>query len=91
MTKRAYPYTAWKLTPLFQLKEITLTSIYRHSYQDWDIDMNGTSHHISDIHPSREAAIAWGRERVEKQQAALDKSQIKINKRIAALNKAEGK
>ncbi len=92
MPKRIYPYKAWVLLPSFKPKEVELVRVYGSYglYAEYDQSANGKLYHAEhDLHPTKAAAIAVGRERVAAQQADLAKRQERLNKRIAALDKAE--
>lgn len=90
--KRKYPYQAWMLQPSFKPVEVTVTeSAYAHSYTDWDVLSTGKPVHINLLHPTKAAAIAAGREAVAKAEADLVKRRQNLDKKIAQLDKAEGK
>lgn len=93
MSKRKYPRQAWVLTPSFKPKEVTIEKGYAswRGASDWDIAEGGKQYHVDTLFDSKAAAIANGREQVIKTQADIDKRQLNLNKRIAALDKAEGK
>lgn len=88
--QRTYPYAGWVLLPSFKPVEVTFVSAYKSfSNEDYgDNSQSGKLYGRSEIFPSKAAAILEGHARLEKQQADLDKKQIKINKRRAALEKA---
>lgn len=88
--KRKYPYKAWVLQPSFKPVEVTLVkSAYTHSYTDWDETDKGKSIHIQLLHPSKAAAIAAGRQQLIAQADDLAKRKERLDKRCAALDKAE--
>lgn len=92
MPERTYPYKAWTLQPSFKPVEVELVSQYGcwGSGCDWDKTEKGKCFNVErDLYPTKAAAIAVGRERVAAQQADLAKRQERLNKRIAALDKAE--
>jgi len=92
MRKRQYPRQAWVLLPSFKPKEVTITQrSHPHStmFEDWDLASDGKSYHFEKLHPSKGAAIAAGRELIEKARADIAKRQDTMNKRIVALDKAE--
>lgn len=93
MSKRQYPRQAWVLLPSFKPKEVTITKPYgsMSSVEDWDMADSGKSYHKDSLFPSMAEAISHGRDQVEKLKADLAKRQDTLNKRIAALDKAEGK
>ncbi|WP_312141258.1 hypothetical protein [Stutzerimonas nitrititolerans] len=92
MPERTYPYKAWVLMPSFKIVEVELVECYGSwgRYMEWDKASSGKSYNVErDLYPTKAAAIAVGRERVAAQQADLAKRQERLNKRIAALDKAE--
>ena len=90
MTERTYPYQGWVLTHTFKPKEVTLTARYGYASQDYgDLTDSNKLYALSEIFPSKEAAITEGWARVHAQQCKLDKAQTTLNKRSATLKKAE--
>lgn len=89
MNDRSYPYTAWTLTPSFKPVELTLWALLKHSSGEWDIATNRKWYHVSKLHLSKSAAIAFGRAEIARQRADLDKKIANLAKREAELNKAE--
>ena len=92
MSKRTYPYKAWALLPSFTPVEVELVESYSYwgPYQDWDISQRGKAFNAKrDLYPNKAAAIAAGRKKIDEQQADIAKRLERINKRIAALDKAE--
>lgn len=90
MEKRNYPYKAWVLMPSFTPKQVELVSrAYEHSYPEYDTTATGKDYHVVDLHATKEAAIAEGRARLADQVADLEKRAERIEKRKAALDKAE--
>lgn len=83
---RTYPYKAWTLQPSFKPVEVELTE--RHYGKDWDQTANRKGYHVSTLHPTKEAAIAYGRAEVERIQADLDKRTENLRKKRTALNLA---
>jgi len=90
MTQRTYPYKAWVLQPSFKPVEVELTQkSYPWSSTDYgDETAKGKSYRTSELHPSKDAAIAAGWIAVERIQADLDKRNETLRKKRAALNKA---
>lgn len=87
MSARTYPYKAWVLMPSFKPVEVELVRNYGVYY---DETANGKIYHIEhSLHPTKAAAIAAGRKKIDEQQADIAKRLERINKRIAALDKAE--
>ncbi|MFS2027111.1 hypothetical protein [Massilia sp. CT11-137] len=92
MSKRQYPRQAWVLLPSFKPKELTITQRshpYSSMFESWDLASDGKSYHFEKLHPNKDAAIAAGRDLIEKARANIAKRQETMNKRIAALDKAE--
>jgi len=92
MTKRSYPYKAWTLMPSFKPVEVELVGNYDSSlgYQHMDVTAKGKIYFVGqNLWPSKEAAIAAGRDQLKAQQADLDKRQERLNKRTSALDKAD--
>lgn len=91
-TTEGYPRKAWKLMPSFKPVEIELTAELSYCWGDdkWASTSTGGSINLSEVWNTREEAIAAGWERVEVQQADIDKRQERLNKRKAALTKATG-
>jgi hypothetical protein len=92
-TTRTYPRQAWVLQPSFKPKEVTITQPYSSwgGASEWDLAEGGKHYHHTDLHPTKAAAIAAGREKLVAAQADVDKRQATVTKRAAALDKAEGK
>lgn len=91
--KREYPRQAWVLLPSFKPEEVTVTGPshpYSTMFEDWEATSKGKGYHLKSLFESKAAAIENGREQIEKQRADLAKRQNTLNKRIAALDKAEG-
>jgi len=87
MSERTYPYKAWVLMPSFKPAEVELVSNYGLYY---DETAKGKIYHIKhSLYPTKAAAIAAGRKKIDEQQADIAKRLERINKRIAALDKAE--
>ena len=89
MEHQTYPFNAWVLTPTFKLKEVTIKGVYLTSSPDWLISTSGKLYHLNELHPTQPIAITMGRELLVKQKTALDKRLETINKKHAALDKAE--
>ena len=90
MQERNYPYLGWVLMPSFKPKQITLTSTYNTwSAGEWDISESGKSYLAAEIFQTKHEAIAYGFAQLSKQQAALDKAQAAIYKRISVLQNVE--
>lgn len=90
MNERTYPYTAWVLTPSFKPKEVTLVRHYMaFGGQDYgDLTESGKMYGVTEMFPTKRAAVDEGWRRVGKQKADLDKKLIGIAKRRKALQEA---
>lgn len=91
MSTRTYPYKAWTLQPSYKPVEVEIVKpSYPHSaiYADWDDTQSGKSYHVHMLHPTKEAAIAFGRSEIERQRKALAERHEKLDKKVAALDKA---
>lgn len=89
MSARTYPYKAWVLMPSFKPVEVELVSNYGVYY---DETANGKIYHIEhSLHPTKAAAIAAGRKKIDEQRDDIAKRIERINNRAAALDKAERK
>ena len=89
MTSTVFPYKGWVLSPSFKPVERTIVGP---SYSPrWHTTESGKQYHISDIFPTKEAAIADGRIKIAAQMADVKKREANVLKRQAALDKAEGK
>lgn len=81
-----FPRQAWKLTPGYQPKEITITGLSRYT---GNLMVEGATDIMqSEIWPTRSETIAAGHARLDEQLAALEKKKANIDKRRAALTKA---
>jgi len=87
MSARTYPYKAWALTPSFKPVEIELVSNYGMHHDETAKGKIYNAYH--ELYPTKAAAIAAGRKKIDEQQAETAKRLERINKRIAALDKAE--
>lgn len=91
-TARVYPRQAWVLMPSYKPKEVTVIKpygTYSPGVKEWDIIESGKSYHHAYLYASKEVAIATGKDLCLRMQLALNKRQISLDKKIAALNKAE--
>lgn len=94
MSERTYPYKAWVLTPSFTPVEVELvgpySTYYAALYGHLDVTVKNKAYSTEhDLYPTKAAAIAAGRKRIDKQRADIAKRIEQINKRAAALDKAE--
>jgi hypothetical protein len=90
MNERTYPYNAWVLTPSFKPKEVELVKPYRaFGGQDYgDLTETGKMYGVTEMFPTKRAAVQEGWRRVDKQKADLDKKLIGIAKKRKALQEA---
>lgn len=90
MTQK-FPYIGWVLMPSFAPKQVEFVSHTNYAAFDeqWHLPANGRGYKVSEIYPSRDAAIEAGYKRLAKQQADLGKKQVAINKRRATLDKEQ--
>jgi hypothetical protein len=92
MSNRVYPRTVWVLMPSFKPMAVEVVSAYGVSYYDYgDVTAKGKRYAVAAMHETREQAIATGRYEIERLRADIAKRTETMNKRIAALDKAEGK
>ena len=90
MTTRTYPYTAWVLLPSFKPEQVTLVEKYdSYFYNTLDLTESRKRYDLAELHPTREAAIAVGREKLTNQQQDIDKQIENMKKKQTALDKAE--
>lgn len=92
MSERTYPYKAWALLPSFKPVEVELVERWGNfgQYLNYDRAAKGKVYHVElELHASKAEAIAAGRKKIDEQQADIAKRLERINKRIAALDKAE--
>ena len=91
MSQRTYPYTGWVLLPSFTPVEGVFIKPYWPSEPSKGDESAGGKHYLlSWIHPTKEAAIAYGREKIRRMRADIDTRIENLRKKEAALNKAEG-
>lgn len=88
---RTYPRDVWVLMPSFAPKKITVVKRYlSYSMTDYgDLTEKGKLYPVEDMHPTIDAAIVAGRAKIAALQADIAKRQETLNKRIAALDKAD--
>lgn len=87
-TKTKYPYTAFMLTPSYNLRQVTVAR--EGWYTGYDVLGTGTDVHRSNLYDTREAAIAAGKKKLEQRRARLAKSAANIEKHAANLAEVEG-
>lgn len=86
-----FPYKAWRLTPSFKPVEVEITG----NNTGWNRRhkevraSNGSNYQIGDLFESKALAIEDGRTSLRIQQELLNKRQATIDKKLAALAKAE--
>lgn len=92
MSNRVYPRTVWVLMPSFKPMAVEVVKKYGSPYHDYgDLTAKGKCYAVAAMHDSKEEAIARGRDKIRILRADLAKRTETMNKRIAALDKAEGK
>lgn len=92
MSNRVYPRTVWVLMPSFKPMAVEVVKKYGSPYHDYgDLTAKGKCCAVGAMYDTQEQAIAFGRAEVERQRADIAKRTDNMNKRIAALDKAEGK
>lgn len=90
MTQQTCPYTAWVLQPSFKPKEATFTRHVTSMGEHYGSEANtGKWYRSKEIFPTKEDAIFAGRLRIDQLQADIDKRITNLNKKKAALDKAE--
>jgi hypothetical protein len=91
MSGRTYPRQIWVLTPAFQVKEVEVVKPYvSWSDDDYgDLAAEGKCYPVSEMFPSRDAAIVEGFARLKTQQEFLTKRQAAIDKKLNNLRKAQ--
>jgi hypothetical protein len=89
MSERTYPYTAWTLKPSFKPYEVTIVEAYRWSGGgSWEITASEKAVPLSDLFPTKQAAIDAGWDRIHAQEAKVSKMLDSLNKKRVALVKA---
>lgn len=89
-TETKFPYDGWILTPSFKPVKKTFVRVYG-AYANWHIpDEGGKNCHVSEIYKTKEAAVEAGFKKLNAEQAAIDKRQVNLTKRIANLKKYGG-
>lgn len=86
-TKRKYPYTAFMLTPSFNLRKVEVAR--EGWYTGYDVLGTGTSVHRSKLHATGKAAIDAGKKAIEQRRARLEKSKSNLTKHEMNLAAAE--
>lgn len=92
MSDRKYPREAWVLQPSFKPKRVVITGRAHPNssmFKEWEASESGKDYHANDLHESKLAAIAVGREKLQALEAEIAKRQETLSKRKAALDKAE--
>lgn len=84
MTKRKYPFIAWVLGGTFIPKAVEFKGS---AWGNWHKTTGGKRYSDDDIFPTKEAAIAHGRERLVEQEARIVRQQDTIAKKRANLDK----
>lgn len=94
-TEQTFPYQAWTLTPSLKVIERTIVgsawgelSAFP-EYRGWHKVYGGRMYHTSQLFPSRKAAIAEGRKRLETLEAKLTAATALLAKKRANLAKED--
>lgn len=93
MSGRIYTRTVWVLMPSFKPVAVEVVSpVYSWDGEDYgDKTVKGKRYAPCQMNETKESAIATGRYEIERMRADIAKRTETMNKRIAALDKAEGK
>lgn len=84
-----FPFRRWTLTNAFKAVEVELVEEMKWGCAPgWFRNAERRIFHRDKLHETREQAIAAGFKELERQEAALEKKRLGINKRRAALEKA---
>lgn len=84
----AYPYTAYKLTPTFQVRQVTVVEACDH---DWVTLDTRSSIHVDHLYPTVRDAITAGEARLAEQERKARKALADIERRRINLKKAKAK
>ena len=85
------PYRAWVLLPSYRPTEVLITEQWKCLGKPYVQEEKGKHHRQDAVYSTRADAIAAGRASLAAQQAALDKKQANIIKRLATLDTEEKK
>ena len=86
----SYPQTLWRLLPSFKPAEVVIAKEDNSFSQKFLVSDSGKWLRFDEVYPTRAAAIAAGHEALAAQEAYIAKLQAGVNKKRAALIKAEG-
>lgn len=84
---KQFPYGAWVLQPSLKPKKVTITEPCYDP--NWHKSESGKTYPTSSIYQTRNDALSAGWEAIITQQGDIDKRQKNLDKRKAALVKAE--
>ncbi len=84
-----FPYTAWRLTPSFKPVEVVIGRSYKAWDGDFLVSERGKYLRGSEVFPTKEQAVEFGRKRIAEMEAEITKREGMIAKKRAALDKAE--
>ena len=84
-----YPRTFWRLLPSFKPAEVVIAKVENSFDQPFLVSETGKWFRPSELYETRDAAIRGGYQSLEDQQANVAKLQAGIDKKRAALRKAE--
>lgn len=88
MSERTYPYKAWVLTQGFNPKQVEIVRDGGRHYSEYLTNAAGKTYHEADVFATRGEAIRAGFALCDTQQADIRKRQERLEKCIAALEKA---
>lgn len=86
-----FPYKAWRLTPGMKPVEVEIVGVnqsWNRRYKEVRAS-NESAYAIADLYETKAEAIESGYAVLRNQKAKLDKQQANIDKKLAALLKAE--
>lgn len=86
MRNRTYPYRAWLLTRNFQPVEIELVGP-GYANSAYDRTLTGRNYHVTELFPTKAAAIVCGEKKLAVLAAALEKRQEGLFKRQIELQR----
>ena len=89
---KEFPYTAWRLTPSFKVEQVEIVGPYtghRSWFRHYKADIKGRNHAPCELFATKAEAIGTGRRQLAGKEAKLAKMRANLDKKIAALDKAE--
>lgn len=89
--QRKYPRDVWVLTPAYSVKQVTVVkqSMAWSGTDYGDETESGKRYPAQDMHATKAAAIAHGRQQIVARSEYLAKQEALLDKRLAKLHKAE--